>query len=168
MQNIAAVFYVNHNRWLHNWLCKKLGSTFDAADLTHDVFAKLLHKQQLNALDLTTIIEPRAYLTTIATHLLIDTRRKQKLEQAYLAMLMQTQPDLAASPQQIQEAVDTLYQIIVMLEGLPDKAARAFIFYRLDGLTYAQIADELGVSASMVKQYIARAMMHCYQIAYSD
>lgn len=168
MQNIAAIFYVDHNRWLHHWLCKKLGSTFDAADLTQDVFAKLLHKQQSNALDLATIIEPRAYLTTMATHLLIDNRRKQKLEQAYLAMLIHTQPDFAASPQQIQEAVSTLYQIIVMLEGLPTKAARAFILYRLDGLTYAEIAIELGVSASMIKQYIARAMLHCYQIAYSD
>ncbi len=168
MQNMAAVFYVNHNRWLQHWLCKKLGSAFEAADLTQDVFTKLLHKQQLNAIDLTTIIEPRAYLTTIATHLLIDSRRKQKLEQAYLAMLFDAQPDFAASPQQIQEAIDILNQIIVMLEGLPTKAARAFILYRLDGLTHAEIADILRVSASMVKQYIARAMMHCYQIAYAN
>lgn len=168
MQNMAAVFYVDHNRWLQRWLCKKLGSAFEAADLTQDVFTKLLHKQQLNAVDLATIHKPRAYLTTMATHLLIDSRRKQKLEQAYIAMLLHTQPDLAASPQQIQEAIETLNQIIVMLEGLPIKAARAFILYRWDGLSHAQIAEYLGVSASMVKQYIARAMLHCYQIVYAD
>lgn len=165
-QSITAVFYNSHSHWLHVWLCKKTACSFEAAEIVQDVFLKLLSKSDTALIDLNTIEEPRAYLTTVATHLLIDVKRRQKLERNYLALLSNMQADFVPCPQQIKEIVDTLNEIIVMLEGMPANVYRAFMLYRLDGLTHAEIAQQLDVSPSMVKQYIARAMLHCYQIAY--
>jgi RNA polymerase sigma-70 factor (ECF subfamily) len=93
--------------------------------------------------------------------------RKRNIEQHYLEALYLSQAnDFVASPQQIKEAVEALNEIAALLEGLPEKVYRAFLMCRLDGLSYAEIANKLGVSTSMVKQYIARAMMHCYQATY--
>lgn len=62
--------------------------------------------------------------------------------------------------------METLNAIAHMLEGLPEKPRRAFLMSRLDERPYADIAIELGVSVSMVKQYIAKVLVHCYTIVY--
>ncbi|WP_239796219.1 sigma factor-like helix-turn-helix DNA-binding protein [Candidatus Nitrotoga arctica] len=45
---------------------------------------------------------------------------------------------------------------------MPPKARRAFLLAQLEGLTYAEIAQQLGVSVSMIKQYMLRATQQCY------
>ena len=34
--------YQAHHGWLRGWLLRRLGNAFDAADLAHDAFARLL------------------------------------------------------------------------------------------------------------------------------
>lgn len=155
-------FYISHNAWLYAWLSRKIGSKFDAADLTHDTFLRILLKT-----DLVSITEPRAYLTKVATHLVIDHVRRRKLEQAYLeALALIHTSTYTHSPEDYQSAIETLLAISNMLDGLPTKVRSAFLMSRLQESTYDEIAQQLAVSASMVKQYIARAMVHCYQVIY--
>lgn len=157
-------FYVSHNAWLHAWLSKKTGSKVDAADLMQDTFLRILLKA-----DLSSIMEPRAYITSVATHIMIDHVRRRKLEQAYLEALALNQAEgFAASPEDYQSAIETLLAISKMLDGLPEKARRAFLMSRLEEASHADIAVSLGVSTSMVKQYIARALVHCYQVIYAN
>lgn len=156
--------YVGNYPWLLTWLSKKITCPFDAADLAQDTFIKIAHSGNAGA-----IKTPRAFLTTTATHLMIDLVRKRNIERKYLETLYQQQANsFIATPEQIKESIETLNEIAALLEGLPEKVYRAFLMCRLDGLSYAEIGKELGVSTSMVKQYIARAMMHCYQVAYPD
>jgi RNA polymerase sigma-19 factor, ECF subfamily len=162
-QSLAHDFYIQHNKWLNGWLRKKMSCVFDASDIAQDAMIKVIYHQ-----DLASIQEPRAYLTTTATRLIIDLVRKRNLEAAYIEALSNLQHEVAASPAHISEAVETLSQIVNMLEGLPENVYRAFLMCRLEGLTYEAIAVQLGVSASMVKQYIAKAMLHCYQVLYAD
>ncbi len=162
-QRLASDFYQAHHAWLNGWLRKKLSCVFDASDVAQDAMIKVIYHQ-----DIATIQEPRAYLTTTATRLIIDLVRKRNLEAAYVDALRYQQEALAASPDHIREAVETLNQIVKMLEGLPEKVYRAFLMNKLEGLAYIEIAEQLGVSSSMIKQYIARAMLHCYQVVYAD
>src|SRR5690554_609152 len=67
--------YNDHQGWLHNWLRHKLGNTWDAADLVHDTFVKILLKDEWGF-----IREPRAYLTTIAHGLMVNSLRRKDLE----------------------------------------------------------------------------------------
>ena len=68
---------------------------------------------------------------------------------------------LAISPEERQIILDTLLAIDALLNTLPFKVRRAFLLSRLDGLSYREIAAELGVSERMVKKYMAQAMLHC-------
>lgn len=63
-------------------MLKKVGFTFDAADLAQDTFAKLLCKNDMHA-----IIEPRAYITNVAHGLMANFFRRKDIEQAYLNAL---------------------------------------------------------------------------------
>lgn len=155
-QQIASL-YCDHHGWLHGWLRKKLGCTHRAADLAHDTFVRLLTSRIPARLD-----EPRAYLTTVARHVLLNHQRRQRLELAWAAELALVPQEFAPSAEERAMALETLMAIDALLDGLSAKARRAFLLSQLDGLTYAEIAAEIGVSVSRVRQYMAEALTRCY------
>ncbi|MFO6419168.1 sigma-70 family RNA polymerase sigma factor [Hylemonella sp. W303a] len=154
--------YHDHHAWLRGWLRKKLGCAHSAADFAHDTFCRLLAMPTVPDLR-----EPRAFLVTTATRLLIDHARRARIERAYLETWAVLQADAhASSPEEHQEAIDTLLGIVALLEDLPVKVRQAFLWSRLEEVPQAEIAARLGVSVSMVKQYIARAMLQCYSVVH--
>lgn len=155
--------YNHHHRWLYIWLCKKLNCSYRAEDVAQNTFLRLF-----SLTGLTGIKEPRGFLVTTATRLIIDEARRKKVERRYLETYSYYHGEEAVAPsvEDIAIVTETLSAIIQMLEGLPEKCQRAFLMRRLDGMRYAEIAEELGVSKSSVKQYMAKAMLHCYQLTY--
>jgi RNA polymerase sigma-70 factor (ECF subfamily) len=161
-QRTFTELYSNHHSWLHGWLRKKLGCSHRAADLAHDAFIRVLALAEPQD-----IKEPRAYLATMAGRLLIDGARRRRIEQAYLeALAIQASDAGMPDPEAIHVALEALEKISVMLAGLPAKSREAFLLSRLDGLTYSEIAIELKVSASTVKNYVASVLVHCYKTLY--
>ena len=158
-QHLSAL-YRDHHGWLQGWLRGKLGNTFDAADLTHDTFERLLSR-----LDRPAVREPRAYLTTIAHGLVVNHWRRLEIERAWLDTLAAVPEQLAQSPEERALLLETLCEIDAMLDRLNPKARSAFLMAQLDGLTYGKIALRIGVSERMVKKYMAQAMLHCLQHA---
>ena len=68
----------------------------------------------------------------------------------------------ARSPSEVHYlALEALRQVDQALDGLPSKVKEAFLLAHLEGLSYSDIAERLDVSASSVKQYLARANQHC-------
>ena len=157
--------YRQNNSWLINWLCKKIGCPDNAADLAQDTFFRLL-----NVSNLTAIKEPRAFLTTTATRLVIDDARRKKVEKSYLQNCKYYHGDehFYPSAEDLSLITEALTSIVKMLEALPEKCQKAFILNRLHGLGHGEIATQLGVSKSMIKKYMAQAMLHCYQVMYAD
>lgn len=158
LQAVEAIYH-DHHQWLCGWLRRKLDNAAEAADLAQDVFIRVLQCR-----DWQTPREPRAWLTTTATRLLIDQVRRRAIERSYLDTMMAAAPNALALPssEQLYEVVETLAAILRMLDGLAERPRAAFLLHRIDGLPQAEIAVRLGVSTSMVKQYIAQVMVHCY------
>jgi RNA polymerase sigma factor (sigma-70 family) len=156
LQHIQTL-YSDHHRWLQGWLWKKLRCTHRAADLAQDTFVRLLTAKLPAQLD-----QPRAYLTTVARNVLLNHHRRQKLERAWLEELALVPPAFAPSAEDQAIVFETLVAIDVMLDGLSIKARRAFLLNQLDGMTYAEIAADTGVSVSRVRQYMAQALACCY------
>lgn len=148
--------YVAHHGWLQGWLRRRLGNSFDAADLAHDTFLRVLCKEAPLVIQ-----EPRAFLTTIAQGLVANQIRRQKIESAYrdaLALLPEAEvPSLEARAIMLE----TLVEMDRLLDGLPPLVRQAFLLSQLDGLRQAEIAKQLGVSIPTVKRYVARAVAQC-------
>src|SRR6218665_1313956 len=88
--------YTHHHGWLQGWLRRRLGDSWDAADVAQDVFMRLLTRRApAAAMDLRT---PRAYLSTIAHGLVVDHWRRRELERAWLETLAQLPEPQAPSP----------------------------------------------------------------------
>ena len=156
LQMQVQSLYSNHHGWLQNWLRRKLGDAFIAADLAQDTFVSVI-----TAGSTEDIREPRPYLATIARRLMAHRHRRQLLEQDYLDMLAALPEELAMSPEAQLLAVEALQQIDRALDGLPPLVREAFLLCQMEELSYAEIAERLGVSSSSVKQYLSRANRQC-------
>lgn len=154
-QNIEGL-YTDHHGWLQGWLRRKLGDSFTAADLAQDVFVSVIKDGSAH-----TIREPRPFLATLARRLVAHHHRRQLLETSYLDMLRALPEELAPSPETRWLALEALQQVDRALDGLPPKLKEAFLLAHLEGLSYAEIALRLAVSASSVKQYLTRANRQC-------
>ena len=150
---------------MSGWLRGKLGCPHNAADLSHDTFLRLL----LGA-DPDELREPRAFLLVIANRLLINRKRRARVEEDALrqiAVLLRSSEQRC--PAETVMARDLLAQVVLLLaEELPEKPRRAFLMARIEGLSYREIASRLAVSESSVKQYLARALAHCHARLYDD
>lgn len=151
--------YVDHHSWLVSWLRRKLGGADQATDLAQDTFLRILAVQESRR-ELT-LQEPRAYLTTIAHRLLINHVKRVSLEQAYLDVLSQMPEPETMSAETRMLILETLHEIDAMLDGLGNKVREAFLLSQLEGLTYAEIAERLGVTDRTVKRYMAAAFEQC-------
>lgn len=154
-----GALYSSHHGWLQGWLRRKLGNAFEAADLAHDTFVRVLGKPG----DLDTVREPRAWLTTIAQGLLVDHVRRREIERAYLEALAHLPEPDVPSPETRLTILETLLAIDALLDNLPPKVRSAFLMSRLEDMTYPEIAAQLGVSLSSVEKYMATAIRHCYE-----
>ncbi|MBI6917282.1 MULTISPECIES: sigma-70 family RNA polymerase sigma factor [Pseudomonas] len=154
--------YRGHHSWLRGWLFKRLECHHQAADLAQDTFLRLLGRDTLNGLR-----EPRAFLATVAKGLVVDHYRRLSLERAWLDSLAALPEPEAPSAEARVLVLETLVEIDRMLDGLKPKVRSAFLLSQLDGLTYPQIAEQLGISLSSVQQYMTQAFGHCYRVLYS-
>lgn len=151
--------YSEHHGWLRGWLLRKLRCTHDAADLTHDTFLRLLSQPERPLLR-----EPRAWLLVTANRLLITRYERRRVEEETLrAMAVLLEDEQAPDAERIVIARELLSQVVrLLVEELGDKPRRAFLMARIDGCSYTEIAQELQVSESSVKQYLAKALAHCH------
>lgn len=114
--------YSDHHGWLQGWLRRRLGNTFDAADLAQDVFMRLvLRRQPIQAR------EPRAFLSTIANGLVIEHWRRRELELAWLETLAAMPEPEEPSPESRLIFLETLMEIDRVLDALKPAVRTALL-----------------------------------------
>lgn len=159
--DVVQSLYAGHHGWLRNWLRKRLGNTFDAADLAQDTFMRVLQARRKVDTQELLLLEPRAYLTTVAKHVLCNHFRRLSLERAWLDALALMPEASAPSPEHRFLILETLHQIDAMLDALPIKVRTAFLMAQLDGKTYRQIAESMNITDRTVRRYMADAFEKC-------
>ncbi|MEG8246476.1 sigma-70 family RNA polymerase sigma factor [Pseudomonas paracarnis] len=145
---VGSLFRI-HYPWLCSRLHRHLNSRAHAEDIAVDAFVQLLSAPQVAP-----IRQPRALLTTIAQRLVYQVWRRRDLERAYLATLDNDEA-CAEGRARVLEALQAVEQT---LDRLPAKVKATFLLSRVNGLTYPQIAAELGISQRSVSDYMARAV----------
>lgn len=146
---------------LMRFLLARLRNRQDAEDLAQEAFLRLLRVPESEL-----IRQPDAYLFRIAINLLSEYRMRS----ARGAVIFNSEAAIEASDAAAMgdklslTPVDTMIDsdhLRWTLEQLPVRCRTALILHRRDGMTYAQIADVLGVSPDTVKKYIAKAVAQC-------
>jgi len=159
-QHNVHSLYSDHHGWLYQWLRRRLGNTFDAADLAQDAFLRLLTKPR----EFDSFEGARAYLSVVAKGLCVDLWRHREIEQAWLETLAVQPETQAPSSEHCAMIMQALCEIDVMLSQLSAKAANAFVMAMAYGMTDKEVAKQLGVSDRMVRKYVTQAMLHCISL----
>ncbi|QHG65096.1 sigma-70 family RNA polymerase sigma factor [Pseudomonas putida] len=157
----VADLYLAHHSWVVSLLRRRLGNREQAMDLAQDTFVRLL-RSELPA----PLREPRAYLSTVASRLCLQHFRRQALERAYLDSLAALEPQHQPSEENrllVLEALDAVGQV---LDGLGGRVREVFLLSQLDGLTYVQIGERLGLTVNVVQKAMLKAYRHCYAEVY--
>jgi len=136
---------------------RRVHSVDDAADMTQDVFVKLA------GMDVGRITAPGPFLFKTAVNLLRDRGRSAAYRAAAQSSVLDEDEFVCTAP--LPERVVAARQQMVILEQalteLSPKCRAVFVRYRYDGWSHQRIADELGVSISMVEKYVRKALIHC-------
>ncbi|WP_447587830.1 sigma-70 family RNA polymerase sigma factor [Aquipseudomonas campi] len=150
--------YLAHHGWLKSWLRKRLSDAADAEDLAQDTFVRIIRSRRA----VHDLRQPLAYLATIANSLLINRWRRQAVERAYLEALAARPEALEPSPEDRLLLIDMLVEIDELLHGLSAREREIFFLSQLDGVTYPQIASQLGLSVNQVQKSMSKAFALCY------
>jgi RNA polymerase sigma-19 factor, ECF subfamily len=146
--------YHSHHGWLVSLLRRRLGCVYDANDLAHDTFLRVIDK----SISFVQINEPRALLRTIAHGLMVDHIRRKELENAYLKVTAQLPQQHVVSPEESLLFIEAIMHIDKLFKELKPNVRIVFYLSKLEGMTYLEIADQLGVSLRTVESRMADAL----------
>ena len=151
--------YTQHRVWMLRHVMKFGVSEADAEEVVQEAFVRLLRLDEPS-----THSYLRSYLQRIATNIAIDRyRRKQRSPEVQLPEESYLQKGVhQLSPERIEESRETLSALQESLKSLPQKCQDAFILYKVEEKSYLQVAERLGISESMVRKYVLRALRHTY------
>lgn len=169
--NLCLATIVSQDRWtrcflalradLLQFLSQRARRT-GAEDLVQEVWLRLRERS-----DPASWREPRAFIFTTAAHLATDARRREARADTLFSSTAEPNesPCPRADPEAQADATQRVERLNIALGQLPSVCREAFLMYRLDGLTHAEIAATLGISTKSVQRYIARALRHCLNTA---
>jgi RNA polymerase sigma factor (sigma-70 family) len=147
-----------HGRRIRRFLSRRLGrNCSEAPDLAQEVYLRLLRVEDCEA-----IRNPQAYLYTIANHVLYQHALRNTAESQAVNLTDIEQKD--AGPELQLEMEQRLEALGQALEAYSPRAYTTLILHRCDGIPLRQIATRLGVSYSMVKRYLAQALVFCQRV----
>lgn len=138
---------------LIRYLAGRFGDPEEALDMAQETWMRI-HRLR----DPELLSNPRAFLFQTATNVGIDRSRRKKLESRHSVESVVEEEPWSGGVDEVLANRESLQLIESCLQQLPDKCRRAFTLHRLHGLSYPEIAAELGVSRSMVEKYIIHAL----------
>lgn len=151
--------FQQHYPDLLQFLIRQLRDTELAADIAQETYLRLVALGEPKTL----IEQPRAFIFRVASNLAIDQQRRESRHSQRRAPeeLASSETDRRLCAETIHLARERLNSLDAALAELPTNYSQALMLSRLDGLTYTEIGQQLGVSPSMVAKYIAQALKHC-------
>lgn len=147
--------YRTHSERLLRFFARRAGRA-DADDLVHEAFARLAGADGRSR---GAIESPGAYLTRIATNLLRDRARSEGRRPAEGNVVYDERLHGALDPHQSLDDRDSLARLDAAIGRLNRRTRTIFLLQRVEGLTYAQIADQMGMSVKGVKKQMAKALL---------
>jgi RNA polymerase sigma factor (sigma-70 family) len=129
-------------------------ATCDVDDLVQDVFLHM-HAARLRA----PIIDVERYLFTVAHHVLVSLCRSHTARRwrSHDPLDSAPEPSSDLSPERILVARQEYARAVMAMNALPPRARAAFQLHRFEELSYAAIAERMGISRESVKELLRRA-----------
>jgi RNA polymerase sigma factor (sigma-70 family) len=151
--------FLAHRRALQRYFARRVRLCSDAEELAQEVYLRLLRVPDADALR-----NPEGYLYAIAANLIKERAAQQRLSRNCVSLEDAAFPEALSEEPSWPDTLDTARhaaRLREVLRELPLKCQAAATLCYWHGLSYAEIAERLGISVNMVKKYLVRALALC-------
>lgn len=143
---------------LRAYLQKRFPALPDHDDLIQEAYVRTLRAYEGGR-----VTHAKAFLFTTARNAAIDVFRRRRgadhetISEISAMPLLEEAPDAVASLER-EQRLDALLEAIV---ALPDRCRQVMMLRHLDGLSYKEIAERLGISPETVKVHMVKGVKDC-------
>jgi RNA polymerase sigma-70 factor (ECF subfamily) len=154
--SVVERLFREHNEALIRFLRGRVGSHNEALEVAQEAYVRLLSLDQPGAVSYL-----RAFLFKTAANIAIDRRRRDQNFDKVSARELFTELAENRTPERQLSGEQTLNRLGMLIESMPPKCRQSFVLNQIHGLDAATIASQLGITDSMVRKYVVRALLHC-------
>jgi len=166
-----AIELHNHEKFIVNWLRKFLGDWDTALDVKQSAFLRVWEFSSH-----TIVNNPKALMFKIARNLAYnEIRRRKRFDAAFVTTSDYSETEIeqvicaqSVSPEKITSLRNDVQRVFKEINALPERPKQAIIMHRMQGMSYKEIAQELGVSESSVEKYMIEALKRLRNCLHSD
>lgn len=149
--------FSEHRAALHRYLRRRLGNEEDARELAQESFLRLL---RVNRADL--IADPQAYLYRIARNLIYEQSAKRLPAHQWADdEELQALADPHDTPEREVERTALSQRLQQVIAELQPRTQTILLLFCQQGLSQREIAEQLGLSKSMVQKCLAQGFALC-------
>ena len=151
--NIEELF-LQYYRPLCLYALRLLSDLDRAEDVVQDSFVKILERPA--SISHLPERQVAAYLFRIVRNRCVDELRRDG-HQTVLSLESSGRGELPVKQEDMDEAV-VAARLWTAIDALPDRCREVFLMAKRDGMTYREIAEELGISERTVEHHVAKAL----------
>jgi|SRR6185437_1931912 len=154
---VVERLFREHNEALLRFLRARVGSQNEALEVAQEAYVRLLSLDQPGAVSYL-----RAFLFKTAANIAIDRhRRHRSYDKVTGGGQLFVEFAENRTPERLVAGEQTLRHLGDLIGSMPAKCQAAFVMSQIQGLDAATIAARLGITDSMVRKYVVRALLHC-------
>jgi RNA polymerase sigma-70 factor (ECF subfamily) len=153
---VVERLFREHNEALIRFLRGRVQSHSEALEVAQEAYVRLLSLDQPDAVSYL-----RAFLFKTAANIAIDRRRRHQNFDNVAERQLFTELAETRTPERQLCGEQTLQHLGVLIESMPPKCRQSFVLNQIHGLDAGTIAGQLGITESMVRKYVVRALLHC-------
>jgi RNA polymerase sigma factor (sigma-70 family) len=132
----------------------------EAKEIVQETYCRLQQIPQVETLE-----SPRGYLFRTAINLARDTKRQRRRRQQDMSNASDTSPaeDIASEAPTAYQVLKGEQELAIIRQAITElnpTCRQVFILHRFGNATYGQIAEQLGVSVSMIEKHVSAALAH--------
>jgi RNA polymerase sigma-70 factor (ECF subfamily) len=145
-----------HNEALIRFLRARVRSYHEAREVAQEAYVRLLSLDKPGAVSYL-----RAFLFRTAANIAIDRRRRSQIHEKLTELPLFQEFADTLTPERRVAGEQTLRQLEQLIATMPPKCQQAFILSQIYGMEFASIATAMGLSESMIRKYVMRALLFC-------
>jgi RNA polymerase sigma factor (sigma-70 family) len=157
----VETLYRDHSPRLLRSISRRTSSREDALDVVQDIFLRIT---RLSASTRLSLERPEAYLSRMATNLLRDRARASARQHSEKHVTIDEQSLAGPDLQKDLESRDMLRRMEAAMLKLRPMTREIFMAHRLDGLSYAEIAERTGLSVKGVEKHMSKALAQLMRV----
>jgi RNA polymerase sigma-70 factor (ECF subfamily) len=158
--------FERYYRELLSFLSRKVSDRATAADLAQESYARVYEAQRTGNV----VRDPRALLYRTARNLVTDHHRRTSVRAGNDGAATHEEPreldDVMGpetfEPDTILSSGQGLAAMVETIDRLPPRCREAFVLFKFDGLSYAEVAARMGISVRTVEMQLRIAMDACW------